>query len=133
MTYYARIDPKGSPEVRDLPTPPPAIKGWVPVVLVAPPVPAATQTVVDTGLVFTANNATQTWALRNKTPEELDFDATNAEKAKLADIIADVTTQRAVDRTTWDGYTANQLRAEQWRDRQVLLRVANLLLKNGAR
>jgi hypothetical protein len=92
------------------------------------PVPSATQVVVDAGIVVGLAEAHQTYALRDKTADELEADAL-AERTQLDAMLADVNAQRAVDRATWDAYTANQLRAEQWRDRQALLRVANFMVR----
>jgi hypothetical protein len=92
------------------------------------PVPSATQVVVDAGIVVGLAEAHRTYSLRDKTADELEADAL-AERTQLDAMLADVNAQRAVDRATWDAYTANQLRAEQWRDRQALLRVANFMVR----
>jgi hypothetical protein len=93
------------------------------------PTPSANQVVVDAGVVVGPVEAHQTWALRNKSALELEDDSLAAERAQIDAMLTDLQAQRAVDRTTWDGYTANQLRAEQWRDRQILLRFANFLAR----
>lgn len=88
------------------------------------PVPLATQ-VVDPGpIVIEPTQARQTWALRLKTLAEIERDALAVELQQIDLLITDLQTQRDVTRATWDGYTAAQLRAEQWRDRQALLRLA---------
>jgi hypothetical protein len=97
-------------------------------VIDAQPVPSAAQVVVDAGIVVGPTEAHRTYALRDKTADELEADAL-AERTQLDTMLADVNAQRAVDRATWDAYTANQLRAEQWRDRQALLRVANFMVR----
>jgi hypothetical protein len=63
------------------------------------------------------------------TPREIEDDALLLERAQIGSMLDDIQAQRSVDRATWDAYTANQLRAEQWRDRQVLLRFANFLAR----
>lgn len=95
----------------------------------AKPVPTATQVVIDAGVVITATEAHQTWSVREKTAPELEAESILTERNKVDEILADLATQRAVTRTTWDALTAAQLRAEQWRDRQVLLRLANLVAR----
>jgi hypothetical protein len=137
MTAYARIDAQGAFErLIDL-TPEQYsalqdngkaahLRLWI---VDAKPVPTTTQIVIDAGIVITATEAHQTWAVREKTATELEAESILAERAKIDEILTDLATQRNVTRTTWDAYTATQLRAEQWRDRQVLLRLANLVAR----
>lgn len=101
------------------------LRQWI---AVAAPV-SATQVVYEVAPLITDATATQTWALRDRTAAEAEALALSDERAKAQEILTDIDAQRAVERATWDGYTANQLRAEQWRDRQVLLRVARLLMR----
>jgi hypothetical protein len=103
-----------------------ALRLWVPVVA---PVPSPTQRLIEVEPVITSTTATQTWQLVDKSTAELEREANEAERAKIDQIIADIEAQRAVTRAVWDAYTANQLRAEQWKDRQVLLRLANLVAR----
>jgi hypothetical protein len=138
MTTYARIDAQGAfDRLIDL-TPEQYVAlqangkaAWLRLWIVdAKPVPTATQLVIDAGIVITATEAHQTWAVREKTAAELEAESIAAERNSSIDgILTDIATQRAVTRTTWDAYTAAQLRAEQWKDRQVLLRFANLLAR----
>jgi hypothetical protein len=103
---------------------------WLRVWVVNPqPVPTATQVVVNSGILITATEAHQTWTVREKTAAELEAESIAAERAKIDEVLTDLATQRNVTRTTWDALTAAQLRAEQWRDRQVLLRLANLVAR----
>jgi hypothetical protein len=138
MTTYARIDAQGAFEslVNLTPEQYAALQAngkaaWLRLWIVDPqPVPAAAQVVVNNGIAITATEAHQTWTVREKTAAELETESIAAERNSSIDgILADISTQRAVTRTTWDAYTAAQLRAEQWRDRQVLLRFANLLAR----
>jgi hypothetical protein len=99
----------------------------------AKPTPGANQVVQDAGIVVGPVEAHQTWSLRAMTADEQEAAAVAAEVALLDERIAEISAQRAVDRTTWDAYTANQLRAEQWRDRQALLRAMHLLLRKAKR
>jgi hypothetical protein len=98
---------------------------------------AATQRLDVGDVVIDATTARRTWTVIDKTAAEIAAEAEDvdlaAEQAKAAEIIADLATQRAVTRAAWDAYTANQLRAEQWRDRQVLLRVAHYLMRRVKR
>lgn len=91
----------------------------------AQPIPTATQVIINTGIVITETEAHQTWAVRDKTAAELEAESIISERGKIDEVLIELATQRAVTRTTWDGHTAAQLRTEQWRDRQVLLRLAN--------
>jgi hypothetical protein len=98
-------------------------------VIDAKPAPSASQVVVDAGVVVGPVEAHQTWSLRSKTSSEQETEALLVERAQIDAMLADITAQRAVDRTTWDALTANQLRAEQWRDRQILLRFVNFMAR----
>jgi hypothetical protein len=138
MTTYARIDAQGAFErLIDLtPEQFAALQAngkaaWLRLWIVdAKPVPTATQVVISAGIVITATEAHQTWSVREKTEAEQEAESIIVERNSSIDgILADIATQRAVNRTTWDAYTATQLRAEQWRDRQVLLRLANLVAR----
>jgi hypothetical protein len=93
------------------------------------PTPSPNQVVVDDGVVVGPVEAHLTYTLRDKTAAELEASDLSLERSKAQEIITDLDTQRAVVRATWDAYTANQLRAEQWRDRQILLRVAHFLMR----
>lgn len=96
----------------------------------AQPAPSPAQVVERGPIVISSTEAHQTWSLRDKTASEVESDAIVAERNSSIDgILTDIAAQRAVTRTTWDAYTATQLRAEQWRDRQVLLRFASLLAR----
>jgi hypothetical protein len=138
MTTYARVNAQGAFDgLVDLtPEQYAALQvngkaAWLRLWIVDPqPVPTADQVVVNNGIAITATEAHQTWGLREKTAAELEAESIAAERNSSIDgILTDIATQRAVNRTTWDAYTAAQLRAEQWRDRQVLLRFANLLAR----
>jgi hypothetical protein len=92
MTYYARINPNdGTTDVRDFAAPPPAAKGWLPLVIDAQPVPSASQVVVQNAITFGATTATQTWSLRAKTQAELDGDAQAAELTALRTMVQALT------------------------------------------
>jgi hypothetical protein len=93
------------------------------------PTPSANQVVVSGGVVVGPVEAHLTYTLRDKTPAELESSDLALERSKAQEILTDLDTQRAIVRATWDAYTANQLRAEQWRDRQILLRVAHFLMR----
>jgi hypothetical protein len=93
-----------------------------------PPFDPASQ-VVESSIVVGPAEARRTWAVRAKTEEELQADAAIAARAAITGRITDIAAQRAVTRATWDGYSAAQLRAEQWRDRQALLQAMDDVLK----
>ena len=93
------------------------------------PVITATQVFQPSPIVITDTEAHQTWEIREKTPEELEAGDILVESSKIDEVLADLATQRAVVRATWDAHTAAQLRSEQWRDRQVLLRLATLVAR----
>jgi hypothetical protein len=61
---------------------------WVPT---APPVPSSAQRVAEAAPIIDATNATQAWALVQKTPAELDVDAQTTELAQLKTLIAALT------------------------------------------
>lgn len=93
------------------------------------PVPTAGEVVEVGPITVTQTDARQTWAVRAKTQAELEAEDLILERRKIEEILTDITTQRAITRTQWDAFTANQLRSEQWKDRQVLLRLANFLAR----
>jgi hypothetical protein len=99
------------------------------------PVPAltATQKAVALPWAVEAERVFQDWQVVEKNADELEADSLAAEFATLSDRIAEIAAQRNVTREVWDAYTANQLRAEQWRDRQALLRAAHFLLRRARR
>lgn len=73
----------------------------------------------------------QTWLVRDLLPAEIErIDL--AKEAEMIDArLAEIQTQRAVTREAWDAMNANQLRAEQWRDRQAVLRAVQFLLRHA--
>lgn len=102
------------------------LRTWV---VEAQPVASATQVVEAGPVVIGEAEARQTWIVREKTAREIEASDLLVERSKIDEVLADLAVQRAVTRAQWDGYTANQLRSEQWRDRQVLLRLATLLAR----
>jgi hypothetical protein len=56
------------------------------------PTPSATQVVVNAGYVVEPVQVRQTWALRDKTPAELDAEAREADRQTLVQLIAALTT-----------------------------------------
>jgi hypothetical protein len=139
MTAYVRLNAEGAIE-RHLDLTPEEYAAlqangkasWLRLWIVDPqPTLTATQVVELGAITITATEARQTWSVREKTALELEAESVAAERAKADEILADLTTQRAVTRTTWDAYTATQLRAEQWRDRQALLRAAHFLIRRA--
>jgi hypothetical protein len=131
---YARINPDtGLPEVRDFAAPPNAAKGWLPLVIDAQPTPSATQRVVDAGIVFEPTQARQTWALVDKTADELEADALNDEKAQLVNWLADVQTQLNLENAARALLTNAQRINELEKDTRVLLKIAKRYVRQQKR
>ncbi len=66
----------------------------------AKPVPTATQVLVNAGIVITATDARQTWALRDKTQAELDAEENEAERVRLRTVIANLAESVAAPNVT---------------------------------
>lgn len=96
MPAYARLDPNapGATEVRDFDAPPPAAKGWLPLIVDAQPVANASQVVVGPVVVIANGEAHATYSLRSKTQAELDAESQATEltqlKAMLSALSADI-------------------------------------------
>jgi hypothetical protein len=124
---YARLNPDtGAPEARDFSAPPPD-KGWLPLIIDEQPVPTQTQVLVA-GLVI-GEEAHQTWALRDKTADEIEYEAIQAEKAQIATYILDIQAQLDISNPTRAAMTTNQRINTLENDTRALLRSTKLLLR----
>jgi hypothetical protein len=132
---YARPDPNRPSvnDVRDFETPPPAAKGWRPLTVPEQPVPSATQVVVDAGIVFTPDTATQQWALREKAAAELEGEALKDEKAQLDGWLDDIQTQLALGNAERALLTNAQRISELEKDTRVLLKAAKRFVRQEKR
>jgi hypothetical protein len=136
---YARLRPNSTVVEAIIDTTPEAVaalapnkRAWLRLFVIDPqPTPTAAQVVVDTGYLVETDKVRQTWALRTKTAAELDNDDLLAEQANINVMLTDLTAQRAVTSAIWDGYNPGQLKAEQWRDRQALLRAVSFLIRKN--
>jgi hypothetical protein len=136
---YARLRPNSTvveaiidTTAKDVAALAPNKRAWLRLFVIDPqPTPTAAQVVVDTGYLVEADKVRQTWALRAKTATELDRDDLSAEQANINVMLTDLTAQRAVTSAIWDGYNPGQLKAEQWRDRQALLRAVSFLIRKN--
>jgi hypothetical protein len=135
MTIYARIDPDTQvPQARDFgETVPPATKGWLPLVIDAQPTPGVNQVVVSAGIVFEATQARQTWALREKTADELEVEALTLELAQAANIIANLETQNAITNPQFNALTTAQKFDVLRADRNHGLRALLFLMRRAKR
>lgn len=100
MTQYARVDAQGEVErIVDLTTEQYALlqangkADWLRLWIVdTKPEPTATQVVIDGGIVVTAIEAHQTWALREKTAAELGYEQNESDRQALVQLISALTT-----------------------------------------
>lgn len=99
----------------------------------AQPVPSATQVVVSAGLVVGPVEAHKTWALRDKTADELEADNLAAEKAQLDNWLTDVQTQLALDNPARALLTNAQRINELEKDTRVLLKAAKRYIRQQKR
>jgi hypothetical protein len=102
-------------------------------VIDAQPVPSATQVVVSAGLVVGPVEAHKTWALRDKTADELEVDNLAAEKAQLDNWLTDVQTQLALDNPARALLTNAQRINELEKDTRVLLKAAKRYIRQQKR
>jgi hypothetical protein len=102
-------------------------------VIDAKPTPSATQVVVNSGIVVGPVEAHQTWALREKTAEELEDDALAAELLQVDTLIASIDTQNAITNSAFNAMTTAQKFDVLRADRNHLLRAAKFLLRRAKR
>jgi hypothetical protein len=142
MTLYARIDPltqqvsalvdmtlaeyqalDGNPKQQ-----------WLrPLVVDEKPAPGATQVVVDAGFVIEPTQVRQTWALREMTADEIEAAALLAEKAQIAQYIADIQTQLDISNATRGAMTTNQRLNTLEADTRATMKAAKFLLRQAKR
>jgi hypothetical protein len=133
MTLYARINPDtGLPEWRDLAAAPTG-KRWVPLIVDAQPAPSATQVVIDAGLVIGQTEAHQTYALRDKTADELEAEALQTERAQITTYIADIQAQLDISNATRGAMTTNQRLNTLEADTRSTMRAVKYLLRQAKR
>ena len=87
---YARKSPDtGEDDIRNFDAVPPIAKGWLPLVIDAQPTPSASQLVTQGPILYSATEAHQTWALRDKTAEEIarEADASERDQIKAAAVM----------------------------------------------
>jgi hypothetical protein len=134
MTLYARNDPNspGLIDVRDFESPPPALKGWLLLAIVAAPTISATQ-VAELSIQVSGGIATQVWTVRDKTAAELEAEELQAERQQINAYLAEVNTQLDITNAAYNalsnGDKLNVLRD----DRRVTLKVAKFLLRSARR
>jgi hypothetical protein len=142
MTLYARIDPltqqvsalvdmtlaeyqalDGNPKQQ-----------WLrPLVVDAKPTPSATQVVIDAGFVIEPAQVRQTWSLREMTADEIEAAALLAEKAQIAQYIADIQTQLDISNATRGAMTTNQRLNTLEADTRATMKAAKFLLRQAKR
>jgi hypothetical protein len=99
----------------------------------AQPTPSASQVVVNAGIVVGPVEAHLTWDLRDKTVDELEADALDAELAQLDTLIASVETQNEVTNSAFNAMTTAQKFDVLRADRNHILRAARFLLRRARR
>jgi hypothetical protein len=102
-------------------------------VIDAQPTPAATQAVESAGIVVGPVEAHQTWALRDKTADELEDDAIAAELLQTDTLIANIDTQNAITNAAFNAMTTAQKLDVLRADRNHVLRAVKFLLRRARR
>jgi hypothetical protein len=101
------------------------------------PTPTPTQRVVRGPIVVTPTEARLTWALIDKTTEEIAAEAEAAELAaefsQLDAYLTDIQTQNAIDNTAFNAMTTNDKFVVLRTDRRVVLRTLRFLLRRARR
>jgi hypothetical protein len=99
----------------------------------AQPTPSASQVVVNAGIVVGPVEAHLTWALREKTAEEVEADELDAELAQLDTLISNIDTQNSIANSAFNAMTTAQKFDVLRADRNHLLRAARFLLRRARR
>ena len=97
------------------------------------PVPGASQVVIDAGIVVGPVEAHETWALRDKTADELEADALSEEKAQIAAYITDLQTQLDISNAARAALTNVQRLNELEKDTRIAMKAAKFLLRQAKR
>jgi hypothetical protein len=97
------------------------------------PVAQAGQVVEAAAPIIDATTATQAWAVRSKTADELEAEALAAEKAQLATYLADIQTQLDISNATRGAMTANQRLNTLENDTRATMKAAKFLLRQAKR
>jgi hypothetical protein len=102
-------------------------------VIDAQPVPSATQVLDVPVVVIGPVEAHQTWALRDKTPDELEAAALDTEKTQLQAYIDDLNVQLAIDNAARALLTNVQRINELEKDTRSTMRAVKFLLRQAKR
>jgi hypothetical protein len=97
------------------------------------PTPLPTQKIVSTGYVIELNQIRQTWALVDKTADELEADALSEEAQQVTGYIADIQAQLDVSNADRALLTNAQRINELEKDTRVTMRAAKWLLRQAKR
>lgn len=102
-------------------------------VIDAKPVPSASQVVVDAGYVIEPTQVRQTWALRNKTADELEAESLAAEKVQITTCIAEIQTQLDISNAAFNAMTTAQKFDVLRDDRRASMKAIKFLLRQAKR
>jgi hypothetical protein len=107
---------------------------WIrPLVIDPQPTPSATQVVVDAGIVVGPTEAHQTWALRDKTADELEAEAIAAAKAGYQAHIDSLNAQLDITNQMRGAMTTNQRLNTLEADTRATMRAVKDLLRQAKR
>jgi hypothetical protein len=134
MTLYARNDPNspGLIDVRDFESPPPALKGWLLLTIVAAPTITTTQ-VAELSIQISGGIATEVWAVRDKTAAEIESEELQAEREQINAYLAEVNTQLDITNVAYNALSnADKLNVLR-DDRRITLKCVKFLLRAARR
>jgi hypothetical protein len=95
------------------------------------PVPTNLQNIIDGPLVIQVPQARvlQTWALENKSAEQIEYEDIQAEKAQINSYLTDLQTQLDISNAARAALTNNQRINELEKDTRVLMKSMKFLLR----
>jgi hypothetical protein len=104
-----------------------------PLVTDAQPTPSSTQVVLSAGYVIEPTQVRETWALREKTADELEDESIGADRAQIAAALDAINTQLAITNAQVDAMTAAQVRSLVRDDRRITLQVLRYMVRRVKR
>ena len=144
MSQYAQLDATATQVVAVVDIAPALLAEWVaasnpkaalyrPLVIDAQPVPSATQYFANAGFVIEAGQVRQSWALLDKSPEQLEDESVRAEKQQITTYLADLQTQLDISNATRAALTNVQRINEMEKDTRAVIRSVKFLLRETKR
>jgi hypothetical protein len=140
MTTYARIDPSdgavtlvqmSAAEFASMQAHPTRAAQFRSYVIDQQPTATATQVVVDAGFVVEPSQVRRTWALREKTTDELEADALAADLLQIGALLDSINAQNEISNSAFTGMTTVQKFDVLRVDRNNVLKAVKFLLRRA--